>query len=113
KYYYYMVHLLAGDWGVSRSQAGQPVLTVIANLFPATDELAIVSILMQIAVGIPLETISAVRKDKWVDHITRFFALIGVSMLVFCLECLLQLLFLYQFSLWALHSLPPTGSDDH
>src|SRR5207245_7408710 len=100
QYYYYLVHLIAGDWGVSRSQAGQPVLAVIANLFPATAELAVASILIQVAVGIPLGTVSAVRKDKGVDHVTRFFALSGVSMPVFWLGFLMQLLFSYQFRLW-------------
>ncbi|TLY14243.1 MAG: ABC transporter permease [Thaumarchaeota archaeon] len=112
QYYYYLVHLIAGDWGVSRSQAGQPVLAVIANLFPATAELAVASILIQVAVGIPLGIVSAVRKDKGVDHVTRFFALSGVSMPVFWLGFLMQLLFSYQFRLWGLPSLPTTGRVD-
>ena len=112
QYYYYLVHLLAGDWGVSRSQAGLPVLTVISDLFPATAELSIVAILIQITVGIPLGIVSAVRKDKWVDHVTRFFALSGVSMPVFWLGFLMQLLFAYQFKLWGLPALPTTGRVD-
>jgi len=112
QYYYYLVNLLSGNWGFSRSMASEPVLTVIRTLFPATAELAIVSIVIQIAIGIPLGILSAVRKDTWTDHITRILAMIGVSMPVFWLGLLLQYLFSFQFHVWGLPYLPTTGRVD-
>jgi ABC-type dipeptide/oligopeptide/nickel transport system permease component len=109
QYVYYIANLLRGNWGVSTSQDDQPVLRVIENLFPATAELALVAILIEIAIGVPLGIASAVRKDKWLDQVTRLLALSGVSMPAFWLGFLMQFLFSYQFHVWGLPYLPTTG----
>lgn len=109
QYFRYIIQLLEGNWGVSRSQSGVPVTTVIAQLFPATAELAIVAILIEIGIGLPLGIISAVRKDKLVDHVSRLFAISGVSLPVFWVGFLLQYLFSFQFRIWGLPYLPTTG----
>ena len=112
QYYYYLVNLLSGNWGFSRSMSSEPVLTVIHQLFPATAELAIVAIIIEIAIGLPLGILSAVRKDTWLDQLTRVLALIGVSMPVFWLGLLFQYVFSYQFHVFGLPALPTTGRVD-
>jgi ABC-type dipeptide/oligopeptide/nickel transport system permease component len=109
QYLYYIANLLQGNWGLSRSQSDQPVLSVIGSLFPATAELAMVAIFIEIAVGVPLGIASAIRKDKWIDHVTRFLSISGVSMPAFWLGFLMQYLFSYQFHVWGLPYLPTTG----
>jgi peptide/nickel transport system permease protein len=107
QYFIYLSNLFQGDWGVSTSTgADQPVLVVLARLFPATIELAIVAMIFAILLGIPLGIISATKKDKAADHITRVFALTGVSMPIFWFGLMLKYLFFYQFSIWDLPSLP-------
>jgi len=109
QYVHYIGQLLTGNWGVSRSQSGLPVTTVIGNLFPATAELSIVAIIIEVAIGLPLGIISAVHKDKGIDHVSRIVAISGVSMPVFWLGFLCQYLFSYQFDVWGLPYLPTTG----
>ncbi|TFG33152.1 ABC transporter permease [Candidatus Thorarchaeota archaeon] len=107
QYFLYLSSLFQGDWGVSTSTgADQPVLTVLARLFPATIELAIVAMIFAVILGIPLGIISATKKDKVPDHITRIFALTGVSMPIFWFGLMLKYLFFYQFSVWDLPNLP-------
>lgn len=109
QYAYYVDDLLHGDWGISRTDSDRPVLVSIQNYFPATAELAMVSMFFAVALGVPIGIISAVRKDKPVDHTTRVFSLVGVSTPVFWLALILQYVFYYQFKVHNLPSLPSSG----
>jgi len=109
QYYYYVMDLLRGDWGISRTDSDRPVLVSIQNYFPATAELALVSMFFALIVGIPIGIISAVRKDKPADHATRVFSLVGVSTPVFWLALILQYVFYYQFKVHNLPNLPASG----
>lgn len=112
QYFYYISDLLRGDWGISRTDSDRPVVESIQRYFPATAELAMVSMIFALALGIPIGIISAVRKDKPVDHATRVFSLVGVSMPVFWLALLLQYFFYYQMKIHSLPSLPSSGRVD-
>jgi peptide/nickel transport system permease protein len=109
QYYYYLSDLLHGDWGLSHSQGDEPVMEVIRGALPATMELALAATLIQIVVGVPLGIISAVRKDKPVDHASRLLALSGASFPVFWLALMLQYVFFYGLQLYHLPYLPATG----
>ncbi|MHA1613528.1 MAG: ABC transporter permease [Candidatus Thorarchaeota archaeon] len=107
QYFIYLANLFQGNWGVSTSTgADVPVLVMLAQLFPATIELAIVAMIFAIILGIPLGIISATKKDKVPDHITRIFALSGVSMPIFWFGLMLKYFLFFQFSQWGLPSLP-------
>jgi peptide/nickel transport system permease protein len=114
QYFIYLSGLIRGDWGISYSVGGQqPVLEVIYHRFPATVELALVAMIFAVVVGIPLGILSATRKDKPVDHITRIFSLAGVSMPIFWFGLLLKYLLFYQFSVWGLPHLPGDSRVDN
>ena len=95
QYIYWLGGMLQGDWGISKVNADEPVTKSIAEFFPATFELTMVSIIFAIIIGIALGTISAVRRDKPIDHATRLLALSGVSIPVFVLALILQFVFYY------------------
>lgn len=96
QYVYYLNSLIHGDWGYTTTYAnGVPVMQAIAFLFPSTVELAITSTVVAIILGIPTGTISAIRKDKLSDHISRVVALSGYAIPTFWLAILLQLLAVY------------------
>jgi ABC-type dipeptide/oligopeptide/nickel transport system permease component len=103
QYFYWLSGLIQGDWGYSKV-ANMPVTQAIITYFPATFELTFISIVIAVIIGIYLGTLSAVRKDKPVDHATRIIALSGVSLPIFWLGLLLQLVF-YR----SLHLLPATN----
>jgi peptide/nickel transport system permease protein len=49
-----------------------------------------------ILLGVPLGIVSAIRHDRWPDHLARFVTLIGTSIPVFWLGLLLLYLFFYR-----------------
>lgn len=95
QYFFWLGSMLQGDWGISKVNANKPVTESIAEFFPATFELTMVSIIIAIVVGIALGTVSAVRRDKPIDHATRLMALSGVSLPVFVLALILQFIFYF------------------
>jgi peptide/nickel transport system permease protein len=109
QFFYYVVSLTKGDLGISTSMQYEPVTSIILRLFPATAELAIVALLIQIAIGIPLGIVSAIKKDKALDHVSRLLALSGSSFPAFWLGLIFQYVFFYSFRLAHLPFLPSEG----
>lgn len=84
--------------------AGQPVLEELLSRFPDTLILTAASLFFMILISVPIGALSALYKDKWVDHSTRLFALLGASIPSFWLG----LLFIQIFSV-ELGLLPSMG----
>jgi len=95
----YIINLLHGNLGKS-IRTNKPVAEDLIRFFPATIELATAAMIVAIAIGIPLGIISAIKKDKWPDHISRIFALMGVSMPVFWLGLILLFVLYYQLGIF-------------
>lgn len=71
----------------------RPVADVILERLPATVELTLVSMLIALAVGIPLGVLAAVRRDTIFDRLATLATLLGVSMPGFWFGILAILLF--------------------
>ncbi|MEM1274377.1 MAG: ABC transporter permease [Pseudomonadota bacterium] len=80
--------VLQGDLGISTT-FGEPVLTVILRHFPLTLELAILSMLIALAIGIPSGIYAATRKDSVADFSVRVVAMVGQSTPSFVVALLL------------------------
>ncbi|NHM32966.1 ABC transporter permease [Neobacillus terrae] len=91
----YVSGILQGDLGNS-TYTQQAVVNDLKRYFPATLELTLFSMIITVLVGIPFGIISANKKDKIPDQITRFAALIGVAMPAFWLGIILLLFFYLQ-----------------
>ncbi len=78
QYFSWLGNVLHGDLGYS-VRLGQPVLNLILDRFPVTLELALLSLLVAVVVGIPLGVISAVYRNTPADLFGRLFALIGMA----------------------------------
>lgn len=61
QYFYWAADVLRGDLGVSL-RTNEPVLSLIASKLPVTIQLAVMSMLFAILIGIPAGILSAVRK---------------------------------------------------
>ncbi len=92
QYYLYMMRLLHGDLGTS-IMTRRPVIKDIMIRWPGTIELTTAAMSIIIILGIPLGVISATHRDKLIDHASRIFSLLGVSMPSFWLALILQLIF--------------------
>lgn len=91
----YVSGILQGDLGNS-TYTQQAVANDLKRYFSATLELTLFSMIITVLVGIPFGIISANKKDKIPDQITRFVALIGVAMPAFWLGIILLLFFYLQ-----------------
>lgn len=92
QYLIYMSNLFKGDLGRSIVTL-RPVTSDLADRLPATLELAFFSILTTIAVGVALGILSAVKRNKVVDHLVRVVSLGGISMPSFWLGLIFQMVF--------------------
>jgi len=92
QFWLYIKHVLQGDLGLS-IRTGLPISQELLRVFPATLELATLGVIIGIIFGIPLGVWSAVRKDSMVDHLVRFFGLIGYSVPIFWLGLMGLLVF--------------------
>jgi peptide/nickel transport system permease protein len=75
QYWRYLRGLFRGDLGESHI-TGRPVLEDLVQRVPATLELTLAALLVALAAGIPLGVVAAVRRDGWLDHVSR---LVGVG----------------------------------
>ena len=98
QYLKYMRNLLRGDLGVSY-RSGLPVSQEILKFFPATFELTSYAMLLALLIGVPLGVMAAVWRDTWIDHLSRFLSVSGVSMPVFWFSLLLIYFFFFQWQL--------------
>ena len=96
--YYYLDGFIHGDLGISASTR-RPVLEDLKAFFPATFELAIFSFILAVITGIPFGVISALKRNKMIDHISRAVALTGASTPLFWMALLLQFIFYYKLGL--------------
>jgi peptide/nickel transport system permease protein len=103
QYVIYVRRLLHGDFGESIVSAG-PVSTDFTARLPASAELALAAILIYIPFGLGLGMISARTPGRWADASTRVFAVLGISVPVFWLALVAQLIFSGHW-----HWLPATG----
>src|SRR5271166_3949231 len=92
RYFIFLTGLFRGDLGISIA-SHRPVLDDIAQFAPATIELATISFLLALIVGIPLGILAAVHRDSWIDHLARIVSLIGVSSPTFWLAFIMLALF--------------------
>jgi peptide/nickel transport system permease protein len=96
QYWNWMRAVLTGNWGWSET-ARMPVLQAIKAFFPNTFELALFSFIPILLVGIWLGTLSAVHRDRIIDHVSRFFGISGYSLPTFIWGLFLLMLFYGHF----------------
>lgn len=88
----WLVNVLKGDLGTS-TKYNEPVLTQMMKKLPNTLKLAGVAGVIIILIAFPLGILSAVKKNKIVDYIIRFFSFFGISMPNFWLALILMYVF--------------------
>jgi peptide/nickel transport system permease protein len=78
QYWRWIKQMARGDFGWSKT-AQMPVLEALVHYAPVSLELALWSFTPMILIGIWLGIQSAVHHNAWIDHIARFFSIIGWS----------------------------------
>jgi peptide/nickel transport system permease protein len=94
------------NFGVSY-QFKQPVIDLIADRFPATMELSIISALFSLVFGIPMGIYTALRRNSWLSRFFLTVSLLGISLPTF----LIGILLIFVFAV-VLNWLPSFGRGD-
>lgn len=105
RYFNWLGDCLRLDLGVSYTNTNRTVVEEIERCLPATINLALFSLIIVIAVSIPIGILCAVYKDSLFDRIIRTFIFIGTAMPNYWLGLIL----IYVFAL-KLKILPSNGS---
>jgi len=89
-------HALRFDFGISY-QFKRPVIELIGERFPATIELAVVSALFSLLLGIPMGVYTALNRQSWLSKLFLAISLIGISLPTFLIGILLIFVFAVSF----------------
>ena len=103
QYIVWIGNALRGEFGVSAFTHRTVAYEVISRM-PLTVQLALMGQILAFAIGIPLGVVSAMRRDKAVDTIARFWSILFLAMPQFWLALML-LLFTSRVFSWS----PPLG----
>jgi peptide/nickel transport system permease protein len=99
----YLGGVLTGNWGVS-IHTHRSVLSDLMTAAPASLELVVTALVLAILIGIPLGLASARRPGRPSDQLIRAGSILGISMPIFWMALILQLIFSQR-----LHWLPAAG----
>jgi len=88
QYWRWLLGIFQGNLGISVTY-GRPVLDVILERFPLTLELALMSMIIALAVGVPAGIFAATRNERPSDLGVRVIAMIGQSTPSFVLGLLI------------------------
>jgi peptide/nickel transport system permease protein len=88
----YLGGIVRGNWGVS-IHTHRAVLSDLLTAAPASLELVVTALLLAVLVGIPLGLVSARRPGRPADQVIRAGSILGVSMPIFWMALILQLVF--------------------
>lgn len=103
---HYIGGLLQGDLGPSLKYPGMRVNDFIAQGFPVSAKLGLVTILFVLAASIPMGIVAALNSGKWQDMGTMVVATIGVTIPSFVIATVLMYFFSHRLG-W----LPAFGLD--
>ena len=78
QYIRYMGRAIQGDLGNS-TRDNRPVVQAVVERLPATVQLALAGLFVELLFGIPLGILAALRPGTWIDNFATFMALLGVS----------------------------------
>lgn len=78
QYVRYLQDLLRGELGVS-FRFGEPVVRIIWSRYPATVQLAFLSLLAGLAIALPCGVLAAIRPRSWLDRLITSLTLLGIS----------------------------------
>ena len=106
QYWDFLIDAAQGNLGISFRQ-GRPVVEVLIERLPATIELAAVSAVLAILMGVSLGVYTAIKPKGWLTNFILTVSLVGVSLPTFLIGILLIYLFAVELG-W----LPSFGRGD-
>ena len=80
QYFIYMGNLLRGNLGYSIKKVGRTVVDIIAEAFPVSAKLGLISFIIAEMIGYLFGILCAQFRGKWPDYLLMIFAVLGIAM---------------------------------
>jgi ABC-type dipeptide/oligopeptide/nickel transport system permease component len=110
QYLVYVTNLLHGDLGTSPF-THRPILSDILDVLPASLELVIAAMILNICIALPLGVLAAVHEGGRLDGFVRLLVMVSAGIPVFWLGLMLQLGFASQLHIFPLIGQVSFGED--
>lgn len=92
QYLTYMKNLFRGDLGKS-TRTKKPVIQELKSYLPASLELMVAAMLINVLIAVPFGVLSAVKPGHLADSVSRLFAALGMGLPLFWVALLAQFIF--------------------
>lgn len=93
QYKNYVVKFAQGDLGLSLKKRGRAISEIISEKFPVSARVGSIAVLIALLFGIPMGSIAALNRGKWIDHTLVFISTVGIAIPGFVVATLLMLFF--------------------
>ncbi|MEG0456662.1 MAG: ABC transporter permease [Oscillospiraceae bacterium] len=93
QYKNYMLKLAQGDLGVSLKKRGRSVNEIISTGFPVSMKVGTLAVLLALLIGVPLGSLAALKRGKWVDNTIIVVGTLGIAIPSFVLATVLMYYF--------------------
>ena len=95
QYFNFIAGLFRFDFGTSLHIEGRSVASILAQGVPVSAELAFWALLVQLAIGIPLGIVSALRANTWIDTVNM-----GAMLTIYALPPFVAAVFFQVIVVW-------------
>ncbi len=95
QYLNFLAHLARFDLGTSFKYQNRSVASILAEGVPVSAELAFWALVIQVAVGVPLGILSALKANSWIDTMNM-----GAMLILFALPSFVLAVFVQVFIVW-------------
>lgn len=93
QFFSYLGNLVRGDLGPMLRDRSQDVNDIVAQTFPVSIQLGVLSLILGLVIGVPTGIIAALRHNSAIDHAATLVAVLGVSIPNLVLGPVLVLIF--------------------
>lgn len=95
QYFNFFTHLLRFDFGYSFQYENRPVWDILKDGVPVSIELGLWALLAQVAIGVPLGILSALKANTWIDTSNMAVMLTIYAVPTFVLAVLFQVVIVW------------------
>jgi peptide/nickel transport system permease protein len=93
QYLNYMSNAVRLDFGIPYQQPNSTVIKLIAERWPLTAQVGLMTLTLVFGLGLPLGILAAYHQNSWLDNALTFLAMLGITMPNFVLAFLLLFTF--------------------
>lgn len=109
RYFKWLLSVFKGDWGPSLLYPGRMAYQVVMSRIPVTIQVMGVSLLVALAIALPIGIYSAVHQYSFADYFVTTISFFGMSMPTFWFGLMLMILFSLIIQINGMPLLPPGG----